>query len=722
MEAQLSSLLVVGAREAASSKISQAAAAAPAATKERGLRLAPAPAERQRFFFRCSYSCFRLKNNEWFLLLPLLLRGERASVSVGYLFVWANLRLQQVQLKLDCLAMLRRRARRLAACVKVVSRAAAVVSGVAQRLALESKSAACNEGKENREPTVGAEATTSKTSTSALPHGSVPVFRWPLLFQMVATHCGFSADGSLDRTRSLLKVLEPYIGKTLESSELTLLKRAAQKPLFAVVEQHACLVRALLLLHQAAFRAKAAANEAPRAQLGISEGEVDSLVERLLQCCHVRMRAPVHADGSGANTKDEEDMLLSVIPKLVEIHQGRLQMLARLVAQLLREYAAFVCWMGDKETFLPLPLHTGATGNRQNEQRGVASSLPAVLAPCLPQAPSQKGKVAAKLDAFECLSAFLEKLSHHAEPASARAARTHLMEKKGCVSGRGPSVQSFASASSMIASSPRSLLDNRTPHHARYGTAISHAAHQQDAKMRCLSSFNGGAEDTPPAQLRDLLSQASAALRPPPPKIESATASRVPQSTGNNDSALCTASPRAFRVLRIGAKAPHPQRKATATPLRHVDPHPSATAYSGGPPRDIGRRGRVGAPDAFVTSPSRAHSAVSDRTHLPAGAKLNFSVFHVASNPPSCGNEERRPMPALSAQCSSQELGLPCASPFNQQSTGCVGNPSEFSTGSFTSVLFSSTPLCRPGTLAAVACVVWLSKHFPVYDLAHAHS
>ncbi|KAL8272166.1 hypothetical protein Esti_003894 [Eimeria stiedai] len=601
--------------------------------------------------------------------------------------------LVQVQLKLDCLAMLRRRARRLAACVQAVFRAAAVVSGAAQRRVAESKSTACSEGKENRELSVSAEVTTSKISTSALPSGSAPRFRWPLLFQMVATHCGFSGDGSLDRTRSLLKFLAPYIGKTLDSSELTLLKRAAQKPLAAVVEQHACLVNALLLLHRAASRAKTAANEASSARLGSSEGGVDSMAERLLQCCHVRMRAPMHADGSDADTHDEEDLLLPVIVKLVKNHQGRLETLARLVAQLLREYAAFVCWMGDKETFLPVQLHTVATGNRQNEQQGAVCSLPAVLAPCLPQAPPQRGKVAAKLDAFECLSAFLEKLSHQAEPTSARTARAHLVERKSCVSSRDPSVQSFSSAISTISSSPRSSLGNRKPHHARYASAISHAAQQQDSKMRCLPSFNGGTEDTPPAQFRDLLSQASAALRPPPPKTDSATASRAPQFTGSSGLTLCAASPRAFRVLRIGAKAPHAPLEAAATPLRHVHHHSNADAYSGGPPRDTERRGCEGVVDVSVASPPGAQSAASDRAHPSADAKLNFSVIHVADNPPSSGIEEGRPRPALSVQCSSQEAGMPCASPFNKQSAGCVGNPSEFSTGSFTSVLFSSTPL-----------------------------
>ncbi|KAL8451925.1 hypothetical protein Emag_002577 [Eimeria magna] len=600
-----------------------------------------------------------------------------------------------------------------------VSRAAALVNGVAQRPVTESKLKASSEGKENREASVSAEATTGKTSTSALCSGFAPMFRWPLLFQMAAKHCGFSADGSLDRTRSLLKVLAPYIGKTLESSELTLLKRAAQKPLAVVVEQHACLVKALLSLHRAASCAKAAANEAAPAQRRNSEVAVESLAERLLQCCHECMRSPRRADVSDANAQDEEDLLLSVIPKLVKDHQGRIKMLARLVAQLLREYAGFVCWMGDKETFLPVQLHSVATGNRQSEQRGAVSSLPAVLAPCLPQAPPQRGKVAAKLDAFECLNAFLEKLSHQVEPTSARTRKTHSVglrlmresaqmlqiEGKGCAPGREPSVQSFGSASSTIWSSPRSLLDSRKPHRARYALAISHAAHLQDSKMRCLPFSNGGAEVTPPAHFRDLLCQTSAALRPPPPKTDSATASRVPHFAGISDSALCDASPRAFRVLRIGAKAQHAPVEAATTPLRHVNTHSNASAYSGGPPRDIGGRVCGGALDASVTSPSGSHSAMPDRTNLPARAKLAFSLFSAANNPPSFEEEEGPSRPALSVKCSSQETGVPCASPFNQQSTGCVGNPSKFSTGSFTSVLFSSTPLCRPDTQAAVASI-----------------
>ncbi|KAL8428029.1 hypothetical protein Efla_006935 [Eimeria flavescens] len=589
--------------------------------------------------------------------------------------------LVQVQLKLDCLAMLRRRARRLAGCVKAVANAAAVVSGVTQRPLSGNKTRIQSEEKENKGPCVGADALTSRTRAIASKCGSVPMFRWPLLFQMVGSHCGFSADGSLDRTRSLLKVLAPHIGKTLENSELTLLKRAAQKPLAAVVEQHASLVGGLLLLHQAACRAKSSMDgHALDLERDASKELVQSLAARLLQCCRQQGRQIAVA-------KDDDDLLLTVIPKLVRCHKAQLETLARLVAQLLREYAAFVSWMGDKSSFLPVQLQTLGTGNKEEQQRGSLSSLPSILAssftPTIPQRRTTDGK----LDAFECLSTFLEKLSRQMEATASRPMRKPLMERRGGAQGHELPVQTCTSAASMLrpsARSPPGRLKQQDPSGA---PALSAAGPRHELKVRCIQFPRGGVENAP-NHLRDLLSQASASLRPPH-KTAHGISARESKASESNGLPLCDASP-AFRVLRIGSKEPAPsQSESAANPLRHLSPSQyGISTWSLGEAKEQATGGAMG----VVTTPSRAASNAADRSRLQLSATNHAPGFNVSSSTFHLGKSSGQ-RPGASQRCGSQEAVTSCASPYHTQSVGWVGNPLESSTGSFTSVLFSSNPL-----------------------------
>lgn len=179
-------------------------------------------------------------------------------------------------------------------------------------------------------------------------------------------------------------------------------------------------MRILLLLHGAATHATSTlTTTASEVQQAAPDESVRALAARLLQCCRFCGSSLLGIEGADGVQQESGDLLLHLIPKLLMSHKERLETLARLVAQLMREYAAFVCWMGDKESFLPVKLHAHRTGSKK-EQGGIQGPLlPSILASFLSSPMSQGAGGPPKLDAFECLSTFLEKLSNQAEPPAA---------------------------------------------------------------------------------------------------------------------------------------------------------------------------------------------------------------------------------------------------------------------------------------------------------------
>ncbi|CDJ58425.1 hypothetical protein, conserved [Eimeria maxima] len=469
--------------------------------------------------------------------------------------------LVQIQVKLDCLAMLRRKSPRIGQCVRAAARAASVVSSLAGRKGLNAFVAeAVYDGtaKENVEPSA---ANSGKAQTRAeapeAAHAAIkikeetaqeapkqegnrfPMFRWP-----IKTQYGFGADGSIDKSRSLLKVIATHTGRPLDTTELALLKRASQKPLVAVLEQEVSLVHMLLLLHRAAMWAATSGSSGMQTVEQQQEAVQDptkALAARLLQCCYTSGSSNRSsrggsdtAEGETATAADEPsspkgqheaetcDLLLSVIPKLVMNHHGRLKALTRLSAQLLREYAAFVCWLGDRSSFLPLQLNLHAASSKQ-ETPWVPQgpSLPSVLAATLPSTVAKGGKSHAKPDAFERLYSFLEELEKHADSNVApRPTRKHLLERRCCSgSSRSNSPSSSSSSSSLPVLSPGSSPERRKQQKTQHASnASSYIPREQQptatapaaAAGRCFplpGMLNGGGPLATPAALRSLLSR-----------------------------------------------------------------------------------------------------------------------------------------------------------------------------------------------------------------------
>lgn len=470
--------------------------------------------------------------------------------------------LVQVQLKLDCLAMLRRRAPKIARCVRAVAVAAAVVSGLPQTkvcpMSVE-KAAAHDEGKENRGSSLGdGRAASTGAAGEALRTGEdVPAFRWPLLFQMVQKHCGFSPDGSFDRSRSLLKVIASHVGKPIEGSELTLLRRASQKSLAVLLEQQASLVRVLLLLHRAASCASSniSATGSAEPQVG-AENPALALAARLLRSCHCAGETASGVKRGRSTEGERTDALFDAIPKLVKSHRARLETLARQVAQLLREYAAFVCWMGDKDSFLPVQLHDRQTGSKK-EQQGThqGAAPPAFLGAFLSSATLHETGFPPKLDAFECLNGFFEKLIHHAEPvATDKPMRKFSMQRK--CSSSSSSASPHSSTSSLLPQSPGSSPERRVRQKIRQASAFPFRVGQQATKIRCFPLPGNSTEQTS-SGLPALLARQSALLRPP--KV-TADASAVPHETRGSGASgsqgpngVASNSPFVPLVLRMGS-------------------------------------------------------------------------------------------------------------------------------------------------------------------------
>lgn len=626
------------------------------------------------------------------LELLLFLNGKHMESQLSSLLV-------QVQLKLDCLAMLRRRAPRIARCFKAVSVAASIVSDIPQCKCSSIPGGETTnpekpqEDKENN--FLGGDEKAADTKR-ALPHisGSFPIFRWPLLFQMVETHYGFSADGGTDRSRSLLKVLGSHVGNTLDVSEVTLLRRAAQKPLVALLEQHASLVHALLYLHRAASRASSAPSTAAEAsQQGTHEHIIEALATRLRQCCHL----PASSDSSGDaadGVKDEgDDLLLKVIPRLVANHKPRLETLARLVAQLLREYAAFICWMGDRRSFLPVQLHLQGTGSKKEQQAASqTSTLPAILATCLPSSRPQEGSGSSKLDAFSCLSTFLEKLSYQAgSPADNRPIRKHLLQRRDCTTCRGLSSPTSSSTSSLPMHSPGSSPETRKQQKTRSAFTLSSAAPPRLPKVRCLPLPSGSNGDAP-SGLRALLSRASASLRSLSTESNGSAAPRESTRPGRSAVPLyaVTESPHLLsRVLHFPTTAPTaPPLEKLASPFRRASPPHGRETTSIGCSVQAGRELLIGTPGNLLAGPRLISAAASDGNEPPTctpdgpvlEANRSGSTSHMVAS-------------TATASQTTGKMGDTCTSPYSGQVPAGVRNPSEFSRGSFASVLCSSNPL-----------------------------
>lgn len=223
-----------------------------------------------------------------------------------------------------------------------------------------------------------------------------------------------------------------FAGNTLEHSEVTLLKRAAQKSVAAILEHHTLLSRSLLLLHCAACEDPSKIlNSAPGVHRQSPDEPLKALAARLQECLRFRKSSIPCGDVAERAQNEEQDLLLVVIPKLVMTHKHQLETLARLVAQLLREYAVFVCWMGDRHSFLPLQLPAQVAGSEREQQGGhFGLSLPTILMSCLAPRSPQRGDSQHKFDAFECLSAFFDKLSQQAGSTGAdRIVRKHFVSQ-----------------------------------------------------------------------------------------------------------------------------------------------------------------------------------------------------------------------------------------------------------------------------------------------------
>lgn len=633
------------------------------------------------------------------LELLLFLNGKHMEAQLSSLLV-------QVQLKLDCLAMLRRRASRIAHCMKTVALAASVVRGLLQGsccLLHTGEKTSREEAKENNAPASAGASEAAAGTLGTAPHssGTFPPFRWPLLFQMVETHCGFSADGSVDRTRSLMKVIVSHVGKTLDSSELTLLKRAAQKPLVSILEQQSSLVRMLLLLHSAASRASSILHSAtPQVQSGAPEDLIGALTARLLRCCHVCGYPPSSGERADRVQPEGKDLLLTVIPKLVMSHKARLETLARLVAQLLREYAAFICWMGDKKSFLPVQLHMhGGTGSKKEQHGGTQElSVPSILVSCLPSPTAYGEDGTPKLDAFKCLSTFLEKLAHQAEPpVASRPMGKHLLERRAYPASRVPVSPSSSSASSLLVHSPGSSQRGRKQQ-KRDASTLSTTAPLQEVKVRCLS-MTSESDGRTPASLRALLSRTSASLVPPAAAPDAPNALRLSRLPGvsvvptyKDTSRSPHVFPPALRIGCMGLAAPPGEEAATpflcASPFLQSNTKPmqlngeaGKEPFSGPPPEDSFaglRRVLLGATDRKqLLTPSTSHS-------LPGLNNNNHSIPHALQ----CTTG--------ASHCGAPETEKPRPSPYLKESLTCAVNPSEFSRGPLTSILYSRDPFASP--------------------------
>ncbi|XP_026192183.1 uncharacterized protein LOC34623456 [Cyclospora cayetanensis] len=631
-----------------------------------------------------AFTSFVLEFGSLHQRLELLLFMNRKNLETHI-----SLLLAQAQVKLDCLAMLRHRAGRLARCVQVAATAAAVVSGIrppTPRHPPENAEAkAQDSAKENKAPTSAAAAHREETEgdfrqqTAAKSHTATedpPKFRWPLLFEMVEKHCSFAADGSSDRSRSLLEVLAPHIGKPLDASELALLKRAAQKPLAALLEQQASLVRVLLLLHRAAslaaspgFRDAAGRKQEAAEEKNPRGNPVRAVAVRLLQCCRcswdddapscleeregeLQQQQKKKSEGM-ASQEETADLLLSVIPKLLVSLKERLETLSRLVAQLLREYAAFVCWMGDSESFLPIEgLLPSKTDCKHPSPGGLQSPplpsfLAAVILPSVQevqqQAPSKlgPGKVPPKMDAFERLSAFLEKVSHHhTEPLAASCSSRKLLWERRCgSSGSRSGSPSSSSSSSLPLPSPGSSPESKK--------------HPKMSRQKGFLAMKGQADPQP---LRVQWQRESSALLP------------------GNAGGLTPGNLRGLLLSRdVAASRQHWELEITAKRLRKVL-------------RSQGAEEKQPAPSAACNFEGGANATIPWSTPLMA-QRLN-------SNAQGGGATPALPLP-LSGERSfpeaARKIHVPAEQESKQRSFSLASNPSEFCRGSFASVFCSAS-------------------------------